>query len=137
MKFKQPPSGGCVLKLAKSGQFALAIGQPPSGGCVLKRKAGIYLSHNRQAATFGWLCVETWSEFGVRFLPARAATFGWLCVETIRSFKCATSCDKQPPSGGCVLKRVLPWPHPTYCWQPPPRGCVLKLLMMNGMSVQK
>ena len=34
-----------------------------------------------QAATFGWLCVETlkpttWQK------PHIAATFGWLCVET-------------------------------------------------------
>ena len=36
---------------------------------------------NRQAATFGWLCVET-EMFVVFYETADAATFGWLCVET-------------------------------------------------------
>ena len=33
----QPPSGGCVLKLKKSIAGATGIRQPPSGGCVLKQ----------------------------------------------------------------------------------------------------
>ena len=33
------------------------------------------------AATFGWLCVETFGKFNTAF-TAKAATFGWLCVET-------------------------------------------------------
>ena len=33
------------------------------------------------AATFGWLCVET-SNTPLRMLEKLAATFGWLCVET-------------------------------------------------------
>ena len=32
----QPPSGGCVLKLAFSRSSAVGSLQPPSGGCVLK-----------------------------------------------------------------------------------------------------
>ena len=35
---KQPPSGGCVLKLKLVGSNSPASVQPPSGGCVLKRK---------------------------------------------------------------------------------------------------
>ena len=55
--------------------------QPPSGGCVLK----LHVEYNNPliylAATFGWLCVETYAchtSLTLRF----AATFGWLCVET-------------------------------------------------------
>ena len=35
---KQPPSGGCVLKLPQEGSNSPASVQPPSGGCVLKLK---------------------------------------------------------------------------------------------------
>ena len=34
------------------------------------------------AATFGWLCVETF-DFLQLLISANAATFGWLCVETL------------------------------------------------------
>ena len=55
------------------------------------------------AATFGWLCVETLSNpvMGGRLL---AATFGWLCVETV-AYALYHAGIKQPPSGGCVLKQ--------------------------------
>ena len=33
--------------------------QPPSGGCVLKQLEGNHEAHLINAATFGWLCVET------------------------------------------------------------------------------
>ena len=33
----QPPSGGCVLKLANLVSASLRVSQPPSGGCVLKQ----------------------------------------------------------------------------------------------------
>ena len=32
----QPPSGGCVLKLAHNSPLEWNVVQPPSGGCVLK-----------------------------------------------------------------------------------------------------
>ena len=55
--------------------------QPPSGGCVLKlaEERGVIVA--LVAATFGWLCVETLSRL---YSPINqvAATFGWLCVET-------------------------------------------------------
>ena len=79
---KQPPSGGCVLKLKlqRENKTALlaatfgwlcvetakaifaeapAVKQPPSGGCVLKPKYRQSCLSLLQAATFGWLCVET------------------------------------------------------------------------------
>ena len=42
-----------------------------------------------------------------------AATFGWLCVETCVAMADATSL-KQPPSGGCVLKPVVFALHPSH-----------------------
>ena len=38
------------------------------------------------AATFGWLCVETISA-GELYQVGEAATFGWLCVETHQLLK--------------------------------------------------
>ena len=58
--------------------------QPPSGGCVLKHKWEMDYKTLLEAATFGWLCVET----NVKNLfesNLGAATFGWLCVETTSS----------------------------------------------------
>ena len=40
----QPPSGGCVLKLAIDDVDGHHHMQPPSGGCVLKRAATRSLS---------------------------------------------------------------------------------------------
>ena len=56
---RQPPSGGCVLKLTKQICGICSIMQPPSGGCVLKQNGNVVEIHNGGAATFGWLCVET------------------------------------------------------------------------------
>ena len=55
----QPPSGGCVLKLADVVGLGDLAKQPPSGGCVLKLW---WLRHDGGrlwAAAFGRLCVET------------------------------------------------------------------------------
>ena len=41
--------------------------------------------------------------FGLR----QAATFGWLCVETERFFSDGDIKNAQPPSGGCVLKQGI------------------------------
>ena len=79
---EQPPSGGCVLKLYhRSFFYQLFNRQPPSGGCVLKRFSVSQAPQYRNAATFGWLCVETSNHITV-FVNLEAATFGWLCVET-------------------------------------------------------
>ena len=55
--------------------------QPPSGGCVLKPLRKITRKNGDNAATFGWLCVETQ-------------------IKSLRH----TYASEQPPSGGCVLK---------------------------------
>ena len=59
--------------------------QPPSGGCVLKLKLLYLLLITLAAATFGWLCVETKSDWRPHSQNT-AATFGWLCVETLIPF---------------------------------------------------
>ena len=56
--------------------------QPPSGGCVLK----LYVDTNMK-----------------NFVDA--ATFGWLCVETTIEEPYFSRIASQPPSGGCVLKQ--------------------------------
>ena len=43
-------------------------------------------ANNVVAATFGWLCVETYY-FALLPKLATAATFGWLCVETVQGRK--------------------------------------------------
>ena len=48
--------------------------------CVETLKAGIG-KHSQIAATFGWLCVET-TPYQDGYITVLAATFGWLCVET-------------------------------------------------------
>ena len=40
---KQPPSGGCVLKLLVNQATKRKLLQPPSGGCVLKRQKALGL----------------------------------------------------------------------------------------------
>ena len=78
--------------------------QPPSGGCVLKHGTWCIKALLLQAATFGWLCVETPDVHVIEFADGQppsggcvlkltqknalqqleeAATFGWLCVETL------------------------------------------------------
>ena len=64
--------------------------QPPSGGCVLKPQTDPSESAPEDAATFGWLCVETPS-LRVNRKGSVAATFGWLCVETRSSICFLTS----------------------------------------------
>ena len=56
---RQPPSGGCVLKLfLRVLLFGLGT-QPPSGGCVLKLSGKIRNLSERKPAAFRRLCVET------------------------------------------------------------------------------
>ena len=56
---KQPLSGGCVLKQRSVGKVQLKTWQPPSGGCVLKPALERAKESVDDAATFGWLRVET------------------------------------------------------------------------------
>ena len=82
-KKRQPPSGGCVLKLVEEGLETCLECQPPSGGCVLKLNT---------------VCAEEHT--------VRPAAFRRLCVETVPVAAYADEIT-QPPSGGCVLKRYL------------------------------
>ena len=78
---KQPPSGGCVLKHLLSAPKQEIQTQPPSGGCVLKQAVanGDY-SSARQPPSGG--CVLKHGIHWAGVLQNYAATFGWLCVET-------------------------------------------------------
>ena len=63
------------------------------------------------------------------YLPHPAA-FGRLCVETKTVLRSAVKRYFQPPSGGCVLKRLSKlWLSPNFI-QPPSGGCVLKLYLI-------
>ena len=80
-KGAQPPSRGCVLKLAPTTIWLIIYKQPPSRGCVLKH-FGINLSHfYHRAAAFARLCVET-TRTSERSSKSSAAAFARLCVET-------------------------------------------------------
>ena len=58
------------------------------------------------AAAFGRLCVET-DNAPPATHGASAAAFGRLCVETAKTPSARLS-PRQPPSGGCVLKPLIP-----------------------------
>ena len=80
--YRQPPSGGCVLKPVTSLYGCFVAMQPPSGGCVLKLDR-LSLGRNlRSAAAFGRLCVET-AVGDFKEYKTIAAAFGRLCVETM------------------------------------------------------
>ena len=49
---------------------------------MLKQSISFKPSCSAEAATFGWLCVETVIVMADKF-GIVAATFGWLCVETL------------------------------------------------------
>ena len=107
---RQPPSGGCVLKLARVYGYGGIFGQPPSGGCVLKLFFPGEDGGQWQPAAFGRLCVETLSNHSIRFATA------------------------QPPSGGCVLKPTACGRPPFRRGQPPSGGCVLKLPVVYALG---
>ena len=79
----QPPSGGCVLKLAmRHRQFGIG-GQPPSGGCVLKRSIPRAVCRDSHQPPSGG------------------------CVLKLDDQTQHVVVIGQPPSGGCVLKHFL------------------------------
>ena len=83
----QPPSGGCVLKLRCFALKDLIKRQPPSGGCVLKlTMKEKYIKNHLQPPSGG--CVLKLPVFAVANETGEAATFGWLCVETKKSERC-------------------------------------------------
>ena len=57
------------------------------------------------------------------------AAFGRLCVETMGQ-QLGSREDRQPPSGGCVLKLVILRRVRRLRKQPPSGGCVLKLYLI-------
>ena len=79
--------------------------QPPSGGCVLKLLHLQLRACYAGAAAFGRLCVETCTARETKDFST-AAAFGRLCVET-RTMALPVEAQKQPPSGGCVLKQQI------------------------------
>ena len=83
---RQPPSGGCVLKLIWNMGFLSFTYQPPSGGCVLKPDGHVARPWRVSPAAFRRLCVETalWAKLDALDGPA---AFRRLCVET-----CIESC---------------------------------------------
>ena len=56
----------------------------------------------------------------------QAAAFAWLCVETSHISFAISTCSRQPPSRGCVLKPYTTALGCNMFSQPPSRGCVLK-----------
>ena len=62
------------------------------------------------------------------------AAFRRLCVETFAFGINWTVRLTQPPSGGCVLKRVMQNARNLESTQPPSGGCVLKQPDENGIS---
>ena len=85
--------------------------------CGFRRRLG--------PAAFRRLCVET-PVLRSTSQEARPAAFRRLCVETIGHLPAAAHTLFQPPSGGCVLKRVRWSMQGEYIHQPPSGGCVLK-----------
>ena len=111
---RQPPLGGCVLKLKLGDTLGALMTQPPLGGCVLKLPKPMRLP--------------------VAVVPA---AFRRLCVETENPFLMSSFQHSQPPLGGCVLKQEYlqdPKGRPN---QPPLGGCVLKHKIRRQLSVKK
>ena len=101
--------------------------QPPSGGCVLKHFYGRGDAQWSEAATFGWLCVETiskpsfatsWPSSHLRVAVCWNTAIGEYVSLRVGSHLRVAVCwntgknsgaknkNRQPPSGGCVLKPV-------------------------------
>ena len=77
-----------MLKLVIESSANSNAKQPPSGGCVLKLAESVSKGMENDAAAFGRLCVETLSSCWRRNHD-RAAAFGRLCVETSVTRKAA------------------------------------------------
>ena len=73
------------------------------GRLCVETQSEIELNERILAAAFGRLCVETTTMSPMQF-KLTAAAFGRLCVETRLNLLSMNS-NKQPPSGGCVLKQ--------------------------------
>ena len=122
---RQPPSGGCVLKLDID-RLDTGFSLPAAFRrlCVETENDGEHVVVLPPAA-FRRLCVETKPRLSVRLMLMPAA-FKRLCVETSLKSTRADARDFQPPSGGCVLKRQTKKNYWSHWIQPPSGGCVLK-----------
>ena len=103
---KQPPSGGCVLKLLVSRLNLRVCLQPPSGGCVLKRQHLRHAASNHTQPPSGGCVLKPKRGFFLGLIAGVTAAFRRLCVET-EVINQALTDFLQPPSGGCVLKHIV------------------------------
>ena len=81
----QPPSGGCVLKLLRVRPESCQSAQPPSGGCVLKQQQPERIPTTYSQPPSGGCVLKL---FGRRSELCRTqpAAFRRLCVETLEAF---------------------------------------------------
>ena len=99
---------------------------------MLKLVIGFYPYRAIGPAAFRRLCVETAVKRSSISTTIPAA-FRRLCVET-GSLSILLFGVAQPPSGGCVLKRVYKIHTAPYIFQPPSGGCVLKPLALSARN---
>ena len=74
---------------------------------MLKQRIDRLAAERDNAATFGWLCVETYQGRILVAFKSKAATFGWLCVETTTNKEIASNTARQLPLGSYLLKPDL------------------------------
>ena len=79
--------------------------QPPSGGCVLKHCKERTSKPWNHAATFGWLCVETSALTDLHTCYICSHLRVAVCWNILVNWP-KNLYWQQPPSGGCVLKRL-------------------------------
>ena len=99
--------------------------QPPSGGCVLKPSCSFRPTAFNTPAAFGRLCVETAADVPGSASSSQPPSGG--CVLKRLYLLVLANGENQPPSGGCVLKRKRLKTITGIGDQPPSGGCVLKL----------
>ena len=70
-----------MLKLKNLLNYLVNLNAATFGWLCVETALAVSRSLISFAATFGWLCVET-NDKGLLSIQLLAATFGWLCVET-------------------------------------------------------
>ena len=86
----------------------------------------VWLRWPENPAAFGRLCVETISMQLLLFRQGSQPPSGGCVLKRLRR-RCRSCLPCQPPSGGCVLKLLVGLAFNLGCAQPPSGGCVLKL----------
>ena len=112
------------MKPASDNDPSRAGRQPPSGGCVLKLRSLHLPPHVAAPAAFGRLCVETPAAACCSGRPIQPPSGG--CVLKHEKVSIHICQSAQPPSGGCVLKQQVGAVWVVALSQPPSGGCVLK-----------